>query len=101
MLEKARGLPCDVLVSDLEDSVAPEAKESARDAVCAAIKDYGAREVVVRINALATVWGKADLESVTAAAPDTILLPKVERAADIAAAKTDVPLWAMIETPLA
>ena len=112
MLEKARGLPCDVVVLDLEDSVAPEAKESARDAVCAALKDfiegglspnapYGHRETVVRINALTSLWGLADLKAVQAACPDAILLPKVERAADIAAAKASVPLWAMIETPLA
>ena len=101
MLEKARGLPCDVVVLDLEDSVAPEAKESAREAVCAALKDYNRHETVVRINALTSLWGQADLAAVQAAHPDAILLPKVERAADIAAAKASVPLWAMIETPLA
>jgi citrate lyase subunit beta/citryl-CoA lyase len=101
MLEKARGLPCDVVVLDLEDSVAPEAKEAAREAVCAALKDYGQHETVVRINALTGPWGRADLDAVSAARPDAILLPKVERAADIAAAKTSVPLWAMIETPMA
>ena len=61
MLEKARGLPCDVVVLDLEDSVAPDAKESARNAVCAAVKSYGRREVVVRVNPFSTPWGKADL----------------------------------------
>ena len=101
MLEKAHGLPCDVVVLDLEDSVAPEAKEAARDAVCAALKDFSHRETVVRINAPASLWGQADLEAVQAARPDAILLPKVEGAADIAAAKASVPLWAMIETPRA
>jgi len=101
MLEKARTLPCDVVVLDLEDSVAPEAKEQARDAVCAGLKDFGDHETVVRINPLASLWGQADLEAVAAAAPDAILLPKVESAADIAAANVSLPLWAMIETPLA
>ena len=100
MLEKARHLPCDAVVLDLEDSVAPEAKAAARDAVCAAVKSYGAREVVVRINPLSASYGKADLEAVRAAAPDAVLLPKVESAADIAAAKGAIPVWAMIETPL-
>jgi citrate lyase subunit beta/citryl-CoA lyase len=100
MLEKARGLACDVVVLDLEDSVAPEAKDDARAAICAAVRNYPGREVVVRINALATVWGQADLGAVQHAKPDAILLPKVDRAADIAAAKGNIPLWAMIETPL-
>jgi citrate lyase subunit beta/citryl-CoA lyase len=100
MLEKARTLPCDVVVLDLEDSVALEAKDAARAAVSGAVKDYGRREVVVRINPLASAHGKADLQAVGAAAPDAILLPKVESAADIAAVKGAIPIWAMIETPL-
>lgn len=100
MLEKARGLSCDVVVLDLEDSVAPEAKDAAREAVCAAVRSYGAREVVVRINPLASSHGKADLEAVRAAAPDAILLPKVESPADIVAVTGSLPIWAMIETPL-
>lgn len=100
MLEKARHLPCDVVVLDLEDSVAPDAKAAARDAVCAAVRHYGPREAVVRINAPASSHGKADLEAVRAAAPDAVLLPKVESAADIRAAKGPYPVWAMIETPL-
>jgi citrate lyase subunit beta/citryl-CoA lyase len=100
MLEKARSLSCDVVVLDLEDSVASEAKEAARAAVCAAVKDYGKREVVVRINPLVSAHGKADLQAIRAAAPDAILLPKVESAADIAAARGAIPIWVMIETPL-
>jgi citrate lyase subunit beta/citryl-CoA lyase len=100
MLEKARTLPCDVVVLDLEDSVTPEAKLSARAAVCAAVKAYGDREVVVRINPPASPEGKADLKAVQAAGPDAVLLPKVESAADIAAAQSGIPVWAMIETPL-
>jgi citrate lyase subunit beta/citryl-CoA lyase len=101
MLEKAQGLPCDVVVLDLEDAVAPEAKEAARAQICAAIQNYGGRETVVRINPLSSPEGKADLEAVRQARPDAILLPKVESAADIAAADTDIPVWAMIETPKA
>jgi citrate lyase subunit beta/citryl-CoA lyase len=100
MLEKARGLRCDVVVLDLEDSVAPQAKDAAREAVCLAVKNYGPREVVVRINPLASAHGKADLKAVGAAAPDAVLLPKVENAADIEATKGALPIWAMIETPV-
>ena len=100
MLEKARTLPCDVVVLDLEDSVAPQAKQAARTAVCAAVKGYGSCEVVVRINPIASPHGQADLEAVRAVRPDAVLLPKVESAADIAAAKGAGPVWAMIETPL-
>jgi citrate lyase subunit beta / citryl-CoA lyase len=100
MLEKARDLQCDVVVLDLEDSVAPEAKDAARDAACAAVKSYGRREVVVRINRIGAPWHQADLNAVRAAGPDAILLPKVEKAADIEAVKGSFPVWAMIETPL-
>jgi len=100
MLEKARSLPCDVVVLDLEDSVAPDGKDAARAMVCAAAKSYGAREMVVRINALSTPWGKADLAAVRSATPDAVLLPKVESARDIAAVKGGIAVWAMIETPL-
>ena len=100
MLEKARTLPCDVVVLDLEDSVAPGAKKAAREAVCAAVKTFGAREVAVRINALSTPWGQADITALQSAAPDAVLLPKVERAADISPISGPIPVWAMIETPL-
>jgi citrate lyase subunit beta/citryl-CoA lyase len=100
MQEKARTLPCDVVVLDLEDAVAPEAKDAARAMACAAVKAYGAREVVIRINPLSTPWGKADLAAVHSAAPDAMLLPKVERAADVAILNANIPVWAMIETPL-
>jgi citrate lyase subunit beta/citryl-CoA lyase len=100
MLEKARSLPCDVLVLDLEDSVAPQVKDAARAMVCAAVKAYGAHEVVIRINPLSTPWGKADLAAVHSAAPDAMLLPKVERAADVTTFIGDIPVWAMVETPL-
>ena len=100
-MEKARTLACDVVVLDLEDAVAPSAKESARDAVCAAVRErrFGARETVVRINVLSSPWGHADLAAVRAAKPDAILLPKVNDASDIAAASDGkIPIWSMIET---
>ena len=67
-LEKARSLPADALILDLEDAVAPAAKETARTQVCAAVKagGYGGREVVIRINGLDTPWGHADLEAAAA-----------------------------------
>jgi citrate lyase subunit beta / citryl-CoA lyase len=109
-LEKARTIAADALILDLEDAVAPDAKATARDQVCAAVKagGYGRRELVIRINALDTPWGKADLDAALAAAPDAILLPKPSSGSDIARVSEAVGrgpdktrLWAMIETPLA
>jgi citrate lyase subunit beta/citryl-CoA lyase len=111
-LEKAKTLAADVLLLDLEDSVAPEAKEAAREQVVAAVKagGYGRREVIVRVNALATPWGKDDIAAVGAAGPDGMLAPKVEsaqqvRALDAAMSAAGFPahasLWVMIETPRA
>ena len=111
-LDKAKSLPADALILDLEDAVAPEAKETARKQVCDAVKagGYGHRELVIRINALDTPWGAADVAAAAAAAPDAVLLPKPGSGADIqrateALAKAGAPdktrLWAMIETPLA
>ena len=108
-LEKARTLPADALILDLEDAVAPEAKASARVQVAEAVKSggYGTRELVVRINALDTEWGHDDLEAAIEAGPDAILVPKPNRAADLDAvarkvemAGKSIPLWAMMETPL-
>src|SRR2546423_14424978 len=77
-LEKAKSIPADALILDLEDAVAPEAKETARAQVCAAVKagGYGHRELVIRVNALNTPWGHADLEAAAAAAPGALPLPK-------------------------
>jgi citrate lyase subunit beta/citryl-CoA lyase len=101
-LEKARSIAADALILDLEDAVAPDAKELARTQVCEAVaaKGFGKREVVIRINALSTPWGQADLEAAHAAGPDAILLPKVSTPDDLRV-YTGVALWAMIETPLA
>jgi citrate lyase subunit beta / citryl-CoA lyase len=109
-LEKAKTIAADALILDLEDAVAPDAKASARDQVCAAVKagGYGRRELIIRINALDTPWGKADLDAAVAAAPDAVLLPKPGTGADIARASEALArapektrLWAMVETPLA
>jgi citrate lyase subunit beta/citryl-CoA lyase len=103
-IAKARALPCDVVILDLEDAVAPEAKTEARTAAVAAVKEggFGSRELVVRANALASEWGRADLVALARTRPDAILLPKVSNAADVSAAREivgDVTFWAMIETP--
>lgn len=110
-LEKARTLPADALVLDLEDSVAPSAKQTARELVCAAVRErpYGRREVAVRVNALDTPWGADDVAAVCKARPDAILLPKVACAGDAEdayarmrdAGEDHIALWLMIETPRA
>ncbi|MBM1172989.1 HpcH/HpaI aldolase/citrate lyase family protein [Microvirga arabica] len=111
-LEKAKTLAADVVIFDLEDAVAPDVKAEAREQVCAAVQagGYGRRELVIRINALETPWGEADLVAAVAAAPDAILVPKVSSAETLAAvglrlrrlgAAERTRVWAMIETPLA
>jgi citrate lyase subunit beta/citryl-CoA lyase len=103
-IEKARFLPCDVVILDLEDAVAPEAKATARDQACAAVREggFGPRELVVRINGLDTEWGRGDIDAFAASRPAAILLPKVNAAEDISACEKLLPegvaLWAMIET---
>jgi citrate lyase subunit beta/citryl-CoA lyase len=108
-LEKAKTLPADVLILDLEDAVAPEAKDMAREQVCSAVKagGFGSREVIIRINGFATPYGGLDFVSALEAKPDAILLPKVETPGDLEHVRKSAPsdckiaLWAMIETPLA
>jgi len=103
-LEKARSLPCDVVILDLEDSVAPEAKAEARLAAAEAVRagGFGDRELAVRVNGLDTPWGAADLGAVAAAQPDAVLVPKITDTADLpaysAALAGKTRLWAMIET---
>lgn len=105
-LEKARGLPVDAIIFDLEDAVAPDAKEGARDTLKAALAEggYGNRAKIVRINGLDSQWGKGDVEALRDAEADAFLLPKVNTAADVQALVdllgNDTPIWAMIETPL-
>src|SRR3712207_5474106 len=86
-IEKAKTLAADVVIFDLEDAVAPDMKAQAREQVCTAVQTggYGRRELVIRINALDTPWGEADLAAAVAAAPDAILLPKVSSAEALAA----------------
>ena len=103
-LEKARNLPVDVILFDLEDAVAPDAKIAARDTLFAALAGggYGPRQRIVRINGLDTQWGRADAAAVAAMDCDAILLPKVNSTADVdalAALVPDLPIWAMMETP--
>ena len=110
-LEKARELPADGLILDLEDAVAPEAKAAARDAVVKAVRTgFGDREVLVRMNGLDTRWWVEDLDAVAAARPDAVLVPKISdpgQLQDLAARIVDigtdprVRVWAMMETPLA
>jgi citrate lyase subunit beta/citryl-CoA lyase len=106
-IEKARSLPCDVVILDLEDAVAPEAKEAARAQAVEAVKagGFGRRELVIRCNGLDTPWGADDIAAAALAGPDAILVPKVNSAADVAAydramekAPAHTKLWAMIET---
>ena len=111
-LEKARELPADGLILDLEDAVAPEAKAQAREAIVKSIKNggFGDREVLVRINGLDTRWWVEDLDAIASAKPDAVLVPKVSNPGqlqDLAARIVDmgtdphVRVWAMMETPLA
>lgn len=112
-LEKARDLPCDGVIFDLEDAVAPDAKAVAREQAAAAVaaRAYGARETVIRINGLDTPWWRDDLKAAVAAGPDAILLPKVE-GGDVfhrieeelawlgPGANAGLKVWIMMETPL-
>jgi citrate lyase subunit beta/citryl-CoA lyase len=108
-IEKARDLPADVIIFDLEDAVAPASKEVARRQAAAAGSDaYGRRERVIRINALASQWGHDDAKAVAQSGADAILLPKVEGAAAVreaeaaltaAGAPDRLAIWCMIETP--
>jgi len=111
-LEKARSLPADGLILDLEDAVGIAEKDLARRQIAAALAEggYGRREVVIRVNALDTEWGSDDLEMAAKAGADAILLPKVEHAEtvtqvaarlDALRAPAETALWAMMETPLA
>ena len=109
-LEKAQGLAVDAIIFDLEDAVSPDEKIAARDLLAETLKtaEYGPRRRIVRINGFDTDWGEADLQAIAAAGPDAVLLPKVNRGADIAKlaemlgaipAAKDTTIWAMMETP--
>src|SRR5947209_12672179 len=109
-LEKARTLPADGLIFDLEDAVAPEAKDGARTIVAAALagSGYGDRELVVRVNAIDTPWGHSDLATAATMPIDAVLLPKVENPDRVAltvslldafGAPERLAVWCMLETP--
>jgi citrate lyase subunit beta/citryl-CoA lyase len=111
-LEKAKTLPADALILDLEDAVAPDAKADARDRVCAAVRsgEYGSKEVTIRVNGLDTPWHADDLAAAAAAGPAGVVVPKVNSADDVRAivdglvkggAPEHTKIWAMVETPVA
>ncbi len=109
-LEKARTLPADGLILDLEDAVAPDSKELARKQVCEAVAagGFGMRETIIRVNALSTRWGYEDIAMASKSGADALLLPKVESADAIRhmeaimranGAPKSMKIWAMMETP--
>jgi citrate lyase subunit beta / citryl-CoA lyase len=110
-LEKAKSIPCDAIIFDLEDAVAPDAKNTARDRAAEAVRsgEYGRRRLTIRCNGLATQWGSDDVAAAAAARPAAVVIPKVDsqdNLDDIAArldagGATETSIWAMIETPTA
>ena len=111
-LEKAKAIPCDAIIFDLEDAVAPDAKPTAREAACAAVASgkYGRRELIIRVNGIGTEWHDADVAAAATSGADVVLVPKVNSAAEVVAlvaaleaagAPTSTTLWAMVETPIA
>ncbi len=105
-LEKARTLPTDAIIFDLEDAVAPEAKATARKTLADALRQggYGKRARIIRINALTTEWGLEDVRALKDSGTDAILLPKVNTASDVDNLADllgpDMPIWTMMETPM-
>jgi citrate lyase subunit beta/citryl-CoA lyase len=111
-LEKAKDIPADALILDLEDAVAPDAKPEARERVCAAVTGggYGNRELAIRANGIGTPWHDEDIAAAAKAGPHAVLVPKVNSAAEVrqlvdaleqAGAPDHTQLWAMLETPVA
>ena len=111
-LEKAKTIAADAIIFDLEDAVAPDAKELARAQACEAVRsgEYGGRELTIRCNGLDTPWGEADLRAAATAGPAAVVIPKVSGAAhlaevvavlDDAGAPPELTVWAMVETPTA
>ncbi len=111
-LEKAKTLPADAIIFDLEDAVAPDAKPAAREAAYAAVTsgEYGKRELTIRVNSIGTEWHSDDLAAAAQAGPDGIVVPKVNSADEVRSlvsaleaegAPERTRLWAMIETPIA
>ncbi len=111
-LEKAKSIPCDALIFDLEDAVAPDAKDQARTNAVAAARsgEYGHREITIRCNGLDTPWGPDDVAAAASSGAAAVVIPKVDshdyldevdRQLDAAGAPADLRIWAMIETPTA
>ncbi|MGN6723153.1 MAG: HpcH/HpaI aldolase/citrate lyase family protein [Marmoricola sp.] len=111
-LEKAKTIPADAIIFDLEDAVAPDAKPEARESAAAAVTsgEYGARELIIRVNGIGTEWHDEDIAAAAAAGPDVVLVPKVNSAEEVqqlvaaleaAGAPEKTKLWAMVETPIA
>jgi citrate lyase subunit beta / citryl-CoA lyase len=112
LMEKARSLPADAIILDLEDAVAPDAKPEARALVVAAVQagGYGPREMIIRVNGLTTQWCRDDVEAAATSGADALLFPKISSADDVFAASSmmdaagapaGMALWAMVETPMA
>jgi len=110
-LEKAKSIPCDAIIFDLEDAVAPDAKPDARQraVVAATSGEYGSRELTIRCNGLATPWGMDDIAAAGAARPAAVVIPKVSSPAELdvvasgldAVGGSETMIWAMVETPTA
>lgn len=111
-LEKAKSIPTDAIIFDLEDAVSPDAKDLARAQAIAAVNsgEYGKRELTIRCNALATPWGHADVAAAAKACVSAVVIPKIDsvaqvdevsKALDAAGAPAEMMIWAMIETPTA
>ncbi len=109
-LDKGRGIPCDGIILDLEDAVAPDAKEQARKNILEAVSQggYGKRELLLRVNGLSTPWGQADVAAAAKSGVHGVLVPKVESAdmvrqvesvLDANGAPKDLAIWCMMETP--
>lgn len=111
-MEKAKTLAADVIIFDLEDAVSYLDKSNAREAACTAVAsgEYGKRELVIRVNALESKWGEADIRAVATSGADAILIPKIYHSDDVAdvikllnraGAPEELPIWLMMETPAA
>jgi citrate lyase subunit beta/citryl-CoA lyase len=111
-LEKAKAIPADALIFDLEDAVAPDAKAEARARACAMFAGggYGNREITIRANGIGTPWHDDDLAAIAKAGPDGVVVPKVNSVEDVRAIESALDrngapdrtrIWAMLETPIA